>query len=387
MSKIEVNKTITKNSTLNYKSKFIIDILDYSLKNNFDDKINERLVGLIGREIEKTGIIENEILERLHKLEGLLDTKKPIEKEEIRLLSGKLHRPKETKLFLSLFNNSEGLKYLTHKFNDGKRNYDSFIELCKKEFEKGKAEYPNLPDALLRRIEEFAFAPNPEWFVRNGSEKFFPRNGWSEASFIEWYNKDINIHPGYDSKWNTEMIIPFKESIEVRAGNLKNIIEEILTTSLGASKSNFTINLNEQNLNTAEFYTDVDKFKLALFHIISTIKDRADKNLCFEIEIDFQNESLKGGKFKIVEIIHVNSEPTKNSNDKDFVKGDMKTIQSNLWGLCNYEVTAKFPDGVRRKIILTDDYNEYKSYVEGGEATPIYDKSKVKGFTHILKFY
>ena len=299
----------------------------------------------------------------------------------------KNHRPKETKLFLSLFNNSEGLKYLTHKFNEGKRNYDDFIVLCKGEFDKAKSEYPNVPDAVLRRIEEFAFAPNPEWFIRKGNEKIFPKKGWSEASFVEWYNKETNMHPGFDSKWNNEMIIPFKESIEVRAGNLKTIIEEILITGLGTSKSNFIIYLNEQSINTAEFYTDVDKIKFALSHIIAIIKDRADENFCFEIEIDFVNESLDGGNFKNIIITHINSEPTKHSNDKDFVKGDMKSIQSNLWGLCNYEIVAKFPEGFRKKIILTDNYNDYKNYVEKGESIVITDSSKVKGFTHILKFY
>lgn len=307
--------------------------------------------------------------------------------EEKPLAVIKTHKPKETKLFLSLFNNSQGLKYLTHKFNDGKPNYYTFIELCKSEFDNGKSEYPNVPDAVLRRIEEFAFAPNPEWFIRNGNEKIFPKRGWAEASFFEWYNQDVNIHPGFDSKWNNEMIIPFKESIEVRAGNLKTIIEEILITSLGISKSNFIITLNEQSINTAEFYTDVDKIKLALCHIIATIKDRADENFCFEIDIDFINESLVGGNFKKLVITHINSEPTKHSNDKDFIKGDMKTIQSNLWGLCNYEIAAKFPDGFRKKIILTDDFNDYKNYVEKGESIPINDSIKVKGFTHILKFY
>jgi len=301
--------------------------------------------------------------------------------------SAKLHKPGETKSFLSLFNNSEGLKFLTHRFRDGKIKYESFIELCQSEFDKAKSDYPNVPEAVLRRIEEFAFAPNPDWFIRKSNEKIYPKKGWAEASFIEWYKKDINMHPGFDSKWNTEMIIPFKESIEVRAGNLKTIIEEILITGLGTSKSNFIINLNEQNINTAEFYTDVDKIKLALSQIISTIKDRADKNFCFEIEIDFINESLEGGNFKKVIITHINSEPTKHSNDKDFVKGDMKSIQSNLWGLCNYEIVAKFPDGFRKKIILTDDYNDYKNYVEKRESFPIADSMTVKGFTHILKFY
>lgn len=76
----------------------------------------------------------------------------------------------------------------------------------------------------------------PEWFIRKGNFKFYPKKGWAEAAFIEWYNKDTNMHPEFDAKWNTEMIVPFKESIEVRAGNLKTIIEEILITGLGTSK-------------------------------------------------------------------------------------------------------------------------------------------------------
>ena len=156
---------------------------------------------------------------------------------------------------------------------------------------------------------------------------------------------------------------------------------------MGISKSNFIITLSEQNINTAEFYTDVDKIKLALSHIIATIKDMANNNFCYEIEIDFINETLNGGNYKMLVITHLNSEPTKHSNDKDFVKGDMKTIQSLLWGLCNYEIEAKFPDGVRKKIILTDNYKDYKKYVDKGESIPINDSMKVKGFTHILKFY
>ena len=375
-------KNLVKNNksrTIQDKSKFVLDILDYSLKRKVDDKTKDRLINLIGKEIEKTGIIENSILERLQKIEDVLEPEGQKDKSD-KLPSGdKLHRPKETKSFLSLFNNSEGLKYLTHKFNDGKRDYISFIELCKNEFNKGKIDFPNVPDAVLRRIEEFSFATNPEWYVRKGLEKFFPKKGWAEAEFIEWYNEKINIHPGLDSKWNNEMIIPFKESIEVRAGYLKGIIEDVLNTSLGESKSNFLIKLNEQNLNTAEFYTDVDRFKLGLFHIISTIKDRADKNFCFEIEIDFINELLDGGNFKKVIITHINSEATKISIDKDFIKGDLKTIRNNLWGLCNYEVKGKFPDGFKSITILTDE----------DKPNQIIDKNSkdLIGFTHVLKFY
>ena len=149
----------------------------------------------------------------------------------------------------------------------------------------------------------------------------------------------------------------------------------------------FTIKQNTDQLNMAEFYTDVDVLQQALFHIFSTIKDRADKNARFKVDINFINETIEGGSFKKIIITHLNSEASKNSNDPEFAKGDIKTIQYNLWGLCNYEILAKFPDGFRKKVVLTDDYNDYKNYVEKNKSIPIDDTSVIRGFTHILKFY
>lgn len=367
------------------KSKFVLDILDYSLKKKIDDETKERLVCLIGKEIEKTGNVGDEIIERLARIEGMIATTSPSKKDEIKVGFGKLHRPKETKAFLSLFNNSKGLKYLTHKFNEGKREYNSFIELCKEEFKKGQEDYPNVSDKVVKRIYQFAFSEKPEWYLRKGNDKIYPEKGWSEPTFMKWYKKDDNIHPGLDAKWNNEMIIPFKESIEVRAGNLRSIIEESLELGFGDSKTNFTINISNK-LDEAEFYTDVDMFKLALFHVFSTIREKAGKNFCFEISVDYVNETLDDGEFKKIIITHINSEASKNSNDPVFAKGDLMTIKNNLWKLCNYEIQAKFPDGLKKRIFSTDNYSDYVEYVKANKSLDI-DENEIKGFSHILKFY
>jgi len=372
-----------KNTIIQDKSKFITAILDYSIKKKVDDKTKERLINLISKEFEKAGIVETEIIERLSKIEEMLSGGDKSQKKE-KGFQGKLHKPKETKNFLSLFNNSKGLKFLTHKFDNGKRDYDSFINLCKKEFEGAKEIYKNVPITLLKRIEEFAFSENPKWYIRKGKNKIYPKKGWSEKSFIEWYKSDKGMHPGRVSNLNKDMIIPFKETIEVRAGNLTGIIDEALTLALGESKDNFIINKNNDELNLAEFYTDVDMFQQAIFHVISTIKDMAEKNLCFEIKIEYNNQTLEGGNFKVITITHINSKPTKKSNDPSFAKGDLKTIQNNLWGLCNYEIKAEFPDGFKKKIFLTDNFKEYKEFVVKNQAISI---ESTEGFSHILKFY
>ncbi len=370
-------------STHQNKRKFVIEILDYSIKKKVDDNTKERLINLIGKEIENTGKFGNEIIKRLEKIEGMIATKPT--KDEKKVSPKILPRPKDTKAFLTLFNNSEGLKYLTHKFNEGKREHEEFIKLCKEEFEKGKNDYPYVRESILRRIEEFAFSENPKWYLRKGNEKIFPEKGWCEPSFVEWYKKDANIHPGLDAMWNSEMIDPFKESIEVRAGNLSSIIEEAINLGLGVSKNNFTIEISP-NINTAEFYTDVDLFKLALFNIFSTIKEKSEKNFCFEISVDYINETLKSGEFKMIIITHINSEASKNSQDPAFAKGDIDSIKNNLFKLCNYEIQAKFPDGFKRRIFITDNYSDYKKYVEANKSIDI-DENEIKGFSHILKFY
>ena len=214
-----------------------------------------------------------------------------------------------------------------------------------------------------------------------------PHKGWSERTFVEWYKKKENHHPWKSEKWKTEMILPFKESIEIRSGNLGGIIDEAIVYSLEESKNSFNFQINSEALNTAEFYTDVDLLGQALIHIFSTIKDMAEKNFIFDISVNYINETLKGGVFKKIVITHINSEATKNSNDPNFVKGDLKTIRNHLWGLCNYEVQAKFPDGYKRKLISSDDSKDFEKHIKGNSSIQIENESSVTGFSHILKFY
>ncbi|MBK7095606.1 MAG: hypothetical protein IPH57_11340 [Saprospiraceae bacterium] len=72
------------NSIMQNKSKFITDILDYSIKKKVDDKTKERLINLISEEFEKTGIIETEIIERLSRIEEMLSGGDETQKERKR---------------------------------------------------------------------------------------------------------------------------------------------------------------------------------------------------------------------------------------------------------------------------------------------------------------
>ncbi len=369
------------------KSKFVTDILDYSIKKKVDDKIRVRLINLISKEIEKTGIVEAEIIERISRIEKMLTRDDKFQNKE-KSFSGKYHKPKETYLLLDFFSSNEGgIKNLTHAFNLDSIEYETFINQCKSEFEQGINKYPNVPDALIKRIENFAFSKEPSWYIRKGKEKIVPKLGWSEPSFVEWYKSDKK-HPWYNDKYKNEMIIPFRESIRVRSDSeyLYKLISETFELVFGTA-SICQIIFDGKNLKHADFYTDVDNLGQAIFEIFSTIKDMAIKNFCNKIEVGFNTE----GDFKFFFITHIDSLSTKRSDDKGFLGGNLRTIRSKLYGLCNYEINAKFPDGYFRKIILSDNDNDKDEVLSSrgnwmGKSYPI-EENDVNGFTHILKFY
>jgi hypothetical protein len=297
-----------------------------------------------------------------------------------------IHKPLDTKNLLLPFQNSQGLKFLTHSFNGEKPAYEEFMQICKSEFKQAKDDFPNASTKLVGRIEVFAFKEDPEWYLRNGKSKKIYNTGWSKPVFIEWYKSSSN-HPFNSSKWKKDMIIPFKDTIEVRAGTLWKLVEDQIDMAFGLAKVDFKFIKNEELINTAEFYTDVDMFQQAIFNIFCQIKDIGERLFKFRVKIDFENQTINGGKFKVLTITHVNSKPTKVADDPELAKGDLKTIQGNLFGLCNYEILGEFPNSTfAKRIFLTDDRNEYQNYVKPNKSMPI-ENGVIEGFTHVLKFY
>ena len=286
-------------------------------------------------------------------------------------------KPKQTYEFLSSFaQNDGGLKNLTHDFNNGYIEYETFMDRCKEEFEEARRRFPEVPNSIIRRIEEFAFKTSPNWYIRLGKEKKEIHLGWSEPSFVNWY-KTNRIHPSKDSSYNSEMIIPFKNSIQVRAdnGNLIELLNSLIKVAFGENPC-CEVEITK-NVNSAQFYTDVDRLGQAIYQIFSTIKDYSEKNFCGKVMVDYNTDST----FKILTITHIGSLPSKKSDDKDYLGGDGNAIKKALNGLCNYEIRAVFPDGAYRLIVLSDNKDEYKT-----GRFPV-DGESVLGYTHVMKFY
>lgn len=379
------------------KYDFILDLIE-NKKLNSSQK--ERVLRLSAEEMKKDGVTfderlrkieegdkkETELRKRIEEIEKKLkeEIKNSDENDRVERKQVKKHNPKETYELLSYFSSIDGgMKNLTHSFNYGYITYEDLMKQCRGEFEQGFKKYPNVPEALLKRIEEFAFSENPNWYIMRGKEKIDKKVGWSEPAFVKWY-KEKQTHPANDAYYNSEMIVPFKETIQVRSdlGNLIKLIDE-LSNRVFKNSINLTI---KESVHTAQFYTDVDRLGLAIYHIFMAIKQASEKNFCDEVEIDFK---IKDG-IKVLEIIHLDSKPTKNVNDFDFIGGDLGNVQKYLWGLCNYDVLAKFQAGEFQKVILSDKYGEIEKNKETGKWVgknyPI-TSEEVKGFTHVLKFY
>jgi len=367
------------------KFEFIVDLLNKkAIKSN--DK--EKMFKLISNEIEAVISQDASILQRIEKIEQIINnqttgsnTKNDNHKDKQKV--NPPPKPKETFELLSSFSSHDGgIKNLTHSFNYGYIEYEELMKNCKEEFENGKVKYPNVPSPLLSRIEQFAFSDSPKWYYMRGNDKITKRTGWSEPTFVKWY-KEKQIHPANDAYYASEMINPFKETIQVRSdlGNLIKLIQELAVITFNKSVN---VTLNE-SVHSAQFFTDVDRLGLAIYHIFMAIKNASDKNFLDEVVINY---SIKDN-YKHLEIIHIDSTPTKSIHDYDFLGGDLSSAKKYLWSLCNYDILAIFKEGAFRKVILSDNKDEMKKNESEkwiGKNFSV-NADLVKGFTHVLKFY
>ena len=345
----------------------------------------EELLRLTAREFDGFKVLEPRIKSLEDKIERLDD--KSNNQKPTRNTS--FHQPKDTYNLLSTFSSSDGgMKNLTHDFSDEFNgiNYEDFINQCKEEFESARKSYPAVSDKLLRRIEEFAFKKRPKWFIRKGSKKVRYELGWSHPEIEEWYKRQ-KAHPSKNANYKTNMIAPFKNSIQIRPDE-SNFVEIIKVASEEAfgNPSRIEVEIDE-SVESASFYTDVDLLGYAIFKIFSIIDDVAKRNFADQVQIRYYSSKEN---FKMIEIEHVGSKCLKAARDPDFEGGDINEIKKSLWSLCNYEIRARFSDGAFRKIILSDKSKDLDSNMTtqkvAGKAYPI-DADGVDGFTHCLKFY
>jgi len=330
----------------------------------------------------------DEIPEQVDRLIEQLETKKTnLEKEIIGidqqleklrfqklLMRGLEGNPKHVAEFMALFNQRDGLKYLTHDI-DGSENFDYnkvlaiVRKVCTENFEEKE-----IPSTLRELLNQFIFDENPRWkaFDKDYNESEVI-SGWSSNDWSE--TKYGNLHPIRQPQF-AEIIRTFKRLTRIESPYLETLVNKVF------ADNNFE--LETKDLSKADFYTHVGEFKAALETIFLEIQKRADSDEKKKISVTYKREIIEDFFVRKIFITHHNSFPTRDDKDAlikewlSFEKGCMAKIATHLQGYCHWSVETRINDDPVRVNILREQEIEPHESIDG---------ENVDGFTHILTFY
>lgn len=285
-------------------------------------------------------------------------------------MSGLEGNPKDVAEFMSLFNQRDGLKYLTHDFDESSGfEIDDFMTQIRDVLSEQLVE-KNIPKSLSDLLSQFTIEENPKWI--GFDKEFNPREITTGWSTLDW--QDNPLHPIRDAKF-AEIIRDFKRTIR---------IESNLETFMGKIFDDKSFELySSTDLSKADFYTHVGEFASALMTIFEEIKQRGDSEDKKSVNIDYTRERVGDYLLRNIIITHNNSYPAR--DDENLItewlgleKGNMGKIASHLKGYCHWSVITKIGEKPIKVNILRE---------EGTQEWEDIDASEVKGFTHILTFY
>jgi RNA-directed DNA polymerase len=287
------------------------------------------------------------------------------------------HLPVDTTKFLQLFSEEgSNFKFLVHDYLNGPFIINDFINDVKGEL--NSYENSNVKYSLRKRIESFIdiykAGKYKQWYFNNIPSKF----SFSNTEVLDWCSQNSGRHPIHNFE---KEILFFKNSMKIYDGSLKNYINEIAAQQLGDLYTSFEIEY--ENVEKAEFYTDVDALLSGIRGIFNSIKQRANKSK--KIKIEFRARNTLDGRLRILNIIHIDSICEKPLNKSDIFSsdngGDFKAIEQRFFQVCDWSITANNPDNDFNKLNILYDINKDKQPREK------IDSSKIQGFTHTMTFY
>lgn len=345
----------------NFKN--ILPIESMCSLNNEDVEQIEKEISTLESEIKR---FKNEIIETYKKIDELQFKKS--------LLRGVTGNPKHVAEFMALFNQRDGLKYLTHDIDGGDDfNFENVMngarEVCTENFESLE-----IPKSLKNLLNQFIFEKKPKWksFDRQYAE-IDETSGWSADGMDDV--KNSALHPIKHETFKN-VISNFKRLTRVESPYLETIIEKTF--------GNKGFELIQKDVSKADFYTHVGEFVSALETIFSEMEKRTDTDDKKKIAVSYKRETSGDFFVRKIVITHLNSYPTRNDKDAllkewiSFEKGSMAKIAEHLQGYCHWSVETKVDGEPVRVNILREKETEPYEYT---------DFENVDGFTHILTFY
>ena len=288
-----------------------------------------------------------------------------------------IHAPKDTASFLSLFNDPNGFKFLTHDFDpDSNMNYEKLMTQVRGQFKESTAKY-RIPKNLYALMSAFIFGGKDKegkvrtWMDCDGK---FHKENFSCQKWVEWFGNNPNVHILSNEEIAKE-ILKFRSSIRLVKPILCDIISRQVT-----KHSNLTIQTN--GLEKADFYTYVWALENGIKRILDDMARYADRtpnvNICFERS--FGDEYSK----RIIKITQIGSvsfsldDVLRKFNNEEEKGGAFNEIKKVFFGYCNWSVESLWDGKPKRWNILKDTDIEEVEDIEG---------SNVSGFTHILTYF
>jgi hypothetical protein len=289
--------------------------------------------------------------------------------------------PKHVADFMALFNQRNGLKYLTHDYDENSDfEIDKFLISAKKVFDNETYNNLKIPKSLWRIVKQFAFdSEQTEWTsISEDYKKPLPlKIGWATKELREW-SKLNHLHPIRNEEYK-KIINDFKRITRIETSNLEKLINITLDSVFEKEIDNFDI--VKIDLSKADFYSHVGFLKKAFETIFEEIKKRSDSPLKRKITIKYERSISDDGYYmRKVKLTHHKSFPEKELKLilKEWQeKGNMGKIRESLLGYCHWSVETNIEDIPTRVNILREKNTAEYQQIENDP----------DGFTHVLTFY
>lgn len=290
-----------------------------------------------------------------------------------------VHAPKDTASFLSLFNDPNGFKFLTHDFDpNSDMNYDKFIAQVKTQFKEAAAKY-KISTRLWSIMNVFITGKDKDgkdttWLDCDGNTH---KGNFASKDWAEWARNN-NLHPLSNKDFSKDILM-FRSSIRLVKPKLHDIVSEIVAD---IEKRYPNLVIQTLGLEKADFYTHVWYLKDGIRRILEDMSRYAEKTP--KVNISFERKFDDEFSLRIIKITQIDSvsysldEVVKRFYDKKKKGGAFNSIKKDFYGYCNWSVESLWDGKAKRWNILKDaDVDEIEDM----------DDTNVPGFTHILTYF
>ena len=291
--------------------------------------------------------------------------------------------PKHVADFMSLFNQRDGLKYLTHDYDENSEfKINEFLVFAEKVFMK-ETKKLIIPPSLWRIVKQFAFySEQTEWtsISEDYKKQTSVEVGWATKELRDWSRKN-KLHPIRNEEYE-KIINDFKRITRIESSNLNKLIDASIESVFDNELKYFKI--EKIDIPKADFYSHVGYLKIALKAIFEEVKKRSSSPEKKKLTIKYERSISEDGYYlrKII-VTHYDSFPTKELGlilKEWHEKGNMGKIKEKLRGYCHWSVeTIIDGDPTKINILKEKGTSEYEIMKCKPEDLP-------KGFTHILTF-